>query len=113
MEIPFFPQILALSFFLIRLMTCLCLRFKISEVALTLTEQTQFSGSVFAEFQLVTEDFWPKEIQQMPNNNFELELIPTHVLYDCLDGVIPIVTGIINKSLTSGISPQCLKHALV
>ena len=34
------------------------------------------------------------------------------VLYDCLDRIIPIVTSVINKSLSSGIVPQCFKHAL-
>ena len=31
--------------------------------------------------------------------------------YDCLDEIIPIVTSIINKSLSSGIVSQCFKHA--
>ena len=44
--------------------------------------------------------------------------IPTNpvefgVLYNCLDGLIPIVTSIINKSLSSGIVPRCFKHAPV
>ena len=39
--------------------------------------------------------------------------MPTTVLYDCLDEIIPIVTSIMNKSLSSGIVPQCFKHALV
>ena len=36
-----------------------------------------------------------------------------HILYDCLDEIIPILTSIMNKSLSSGIVPQCFNHALV
>ena len=48
----------------------------------------------------------------MPQKSCDLYPIPIFVLYDCLDEIIPIVTGIINKSLSSGIVPQCFKHVL-
>ena len=37
----------------------------------------------------------------------------TSVLYDCLNKIIPIVTSIMNKSLSSGIVPRCFKYVLV
>ena len=49
----------------------------------------------------------------MPNKSCDLDLIPTSVLYNCLDEIVPIVTSTISKSLSSGIIPQCFKHALV
>ena len=49
----------------------------------------------------------------MPKKSCDLDPIPTSVLYDCLDEIIPIVISIINKSLSSGIVPQCFKHTLV
>ena len=52
-------------------------------------------------------------VQEMPQKSCDLDPIPTSVLYDCLDEIIPIVTSIINKSLSSGIVPDCFKHALV
>ena len=73
----------------------------------------EFSGTAFAEFQLVTEDFVKTIIQEMPQKSCDLDPIPSSVLYDCLKQIIPIVTSIMNKSLSSGIVPQCLKHALV
>ena len=39
--------------------------------------------------------------------------MPSAVLEDCFDEMIPIVTSITKKSLSSGIAPQCFKHALV
>ena len=49
----------------------------------------------------------------MPQKSCDLDPIPISVLSDCLDEIIPIVTSIMNKSLSSGIVPDCFKHALV
>ena len=49
----------------------------------------------------------------MPQKSCDLDPIPTSVLYDCLDENILTVTSIMNKTLPSGIVPQCFKHALV
>ena len=48
----------------------------------------------------------------MPKKSFDLDPIPTPILHDCLDEITPIVTDIVNKSL-SCVVPQCFKHALV
>ena len=77
------------------------------------TNPVEFSGIVFAEFQLVTEYFVTTVVQEMPKKSCDLDPIPTPVLYDCLDEIIPIVTSIINKSLSFGIVPQCFKHVLI
>ena len=77
------------------------------------TNPVEFSGTAFAEFQLVTEDFVKTVVQEMPQKSCDLDPIPTSVLYDCLDEIVPIVTSIMNKSLSSGIVPDCFKHALV
>ena len=77
------------------------------------TNPVEFSGTVFAEFQLVAKDFVKTVVPEMPQKSCDLDPIPISVLYDCLDKIILIVTSIINKSLSSGIVPQCFKHALV
>ena len=77
------------------------------------TNSVEFSGTAFAEFQLATEDFVQTIVQEMPQKSCDLDPISTSVLCDCLDEIIPIVTSIMNKSLSSGIVPQCFKHALV
>ena len=76
------------------------------------TNPVEFSGTIFAEFQLVTEDFVKTVVQEMPQKSCDLDPIPTSVLYDCLDEIIPIETSLINTSLSSGIVPQYFKHAL-
>ena len=79
----------------------------------TPTNPVEFSGTAFAELQLVTEDFVKTVVQEMPQKSCDLDPIPTSALYDCLDEIIPIVTSIMNKPLSSGIVPQCFKHDLV
>ena len=49
----------------------------------------------------------------MPKKSCYLDPMPTSVFYDCLDEIIPTVTSIMNKSLSSGIVSECFKHALV
>ena len=69
------------------------------------TNRAEYSGTAFAEFQLVTEDFVKTVVQEMPPKSCDLDPIPTSVLYGCLDGIISTVTSIINKFLSFGIVP--------
>ena len=43
----------------------------------------------------------------------ELDPIPSKLLIECLDSILPSLTDLFNSSLASGIIPQCLKSALV
>ena len=52
-------------------------------------------------------------VQEMLKKSCDLDPVPTSVLYDWLEEILPIVTSIIHDSLSSGIVPQCFKHALV
>ena len=72
------------------------------------TDPVEFSGTAFAEFQLITEFFVKAIVQEMPQKSCDLNPISTTVRYDCLDEIISIVTSIINKSLSSDIVPQCM-----
>ena len=53
------------------------------------TNPVEFSGTAFAEFQLVTEDFVKTVVEEMPPKSCDLDPIPTSVLFDCLDEIIP------------------------
>ena len=57
------------------------------------TNPVEFSGTAFAEFQLVTEDFVNTVVQEIPQKSCDFDPIPTSVLNDCLDNIIPIVTS--------------------
>ena len=43
----------------------------------------------------------------------ELDPIPSKLLIECLDSIIPSLTDLFNSSLATGIFPQCFKSALV
>ena len=93
------------------------------EAALTLTghppDTVEFSGTPFAEFQLITNDCVKEVLQEMSKKkkkkkkSCDLDPIPTPILHDCLEEITPIVADIVNKSLSCGVVPQCIKHALV
>ena len=72
------------------------------------TNPAEFSGTAFAEFQLVTEDFVKTVVQEMPQRSCDRDPIPTSVLYDYLDEIIPIVTSIMDKSFSFGIALNML-----
>ena len=43
----------------------------------------------------------------------ELDPIPSKLLIECLDSILPSLTDLLNSSIASGIFPQCLISALV
>ena len=42
-----------------------------------------------------------------------LNPIPTSLLFECSDQVVPLLTTIVNRSLATGIFPSCMKSAVV
>ena len=77
------------------------------------TDTVEFSGTLFAEFQLITNDCAKEVLQEMPKESCDLDPIPAPILHDCSEEITPIAADIINNSLSRGIIPQCFKHALV
>ena len=47
------------------------------------------------------------------NSSCMLDPMPTKLLKQCVDKVLPMITAIVNKSLTHGHFPSDLKHALI
>ena len=65
------------------------------------------------EFHPVTEDEVRKIIIASPTKSCMLDPIPTHLLKDLLVVLIPIITCIINLSLSTARVPACYKIAAV
>ena len=76
------------------------------------TDTVEFSGTLFAEFKLITNDCVKEVLQEMPKKSCDLNPIPTPILHDCLEEITPIAADIV-KSLSCGVVPQCFKHAVV
>ena len=69
--------------------------------------------SKYSVFPTVTVDEVKKYIAKSPSKSCALDPIPTHILKDCMDEVSQVITDIVNKSLSSGHMPDCLKEALI
>ena len=57
------------------------------------------------QFVEVSEDYVMRMIKSMPTKSCELDTIPTNVLKQCLDILVPPITKLVNLSLTSGSFP--------
>jgi hypothetical protein len=52
-------------------------------------------------------------INEMPTKHCDLDPMPSGLVKDCSDELLPIITEIVNLSLKLGVMPSNLKHALV
>ena len=52
-------------------------------------------------------------LKSAPNKSCELDPIPTWLLKSSIDELLPIITDIMNASITSGYVPKSFKSALV
>ncbi len=66
-----------------------------------------------SEFKSLTVDEVKKIVLKSPNKYCELDRIPTNLLRECIDGILPLLTKIINLSLQVGDMPTSLKKAII
>jgi len=64
-------------------------------------------------FQPTSETEVSNLLHSLPNKQCELDPIPTSLLKDCASILVPIITKIINLSLSTGNFPLLFKHSLV
>ena len=74
---------------------------------------TTFAGNPLLTFEPVTDEFVLKIINSASAKSCELDPIPTTLLYENFDILLPTITNIINTSLTTGIVRRDLKTAIV
>jgi hypothetical protein len=72
-----------------------------------------FHGTTCESFTPVTQDFVLSILKSMAPKSCELDPIPTCLLYEHLDVLLPTITNLINDSLSSGTIPAELKTAVV
>ena len=64
-------------------------------------------------FRPLSEEEVRKMIRKAPNKHCDLDPMPTWLLKECLDPLLPVLTLLINKSLELGYFPEAWKNALV
>ena len=75
-------------------------------------EVKKFTSSL-QEFRLLSEDEVRELVKKSPSKHCELDPMPTWLVKDCLEEILPILTRIINLSLQLGDVPLSLKHAII
>ena len=72
-----------------------------------------YKGPVLAEFESVTETGIYNLITALPPKSCILDPIPTNLTKECLRDLVPLITAIVNSSLSTGIVPPQFKQAIV
>ena len=86
--------------------------FPLSDISTT-QNCSHFSGTHLEIFKPVTEKHVLQILRKTSPKTCELDPIPTKLLYENFDILLPSITAIINESLSSGIIPSQLKSAMV
>ena len=74
---------------------------------------TDYVTSQYSAFEKVSQLTVKECILNSAPKSCELDPIPSKLLIECLDSILPSLTDLFNSSLASGIFPQCFKSALV
>jgi hypothetical protein len=77
------------------------------------THQPSVQFENLLEFTPATEIQIKEIISASNNSTCQLDPIPTSLLKECIEPLIPTVCKIINRSLESGSVPSCIKHAII
>ena len=70
-------------------------------------------SSTFSTFREVSEDEVRVIIRSSPITTCQTDPLPSTIFRESLNELLPVITMIINRSLTGGLFPSCLKHALI
>ena len=72
-----------------------------------------YNGPMFSDFVPVTEKEISDLITQSPSKSCMLDPIPTDMLKQYTSDLAPLITDIVNRSLSSGVVPKLFKQAVV
>ena len=76
-------------------------------------QPSYFVGETLSEFSPVSEDQLAKIISNCKPTSQSVNPIPTKIVLDCLDVLLPVLVNTINSSLHSAIAPKPLKTAVI
>ncbi len=76
------------------------------------TTNTKYTQQL-TEFKILSQEEVKKLISTSANKHCELDPIPTWLLKECIDDLLPLITQIINLSLHLGDMPLSLKKAII
>lgn len=89
------------------------IRENIPHQASTVTSERAFTGVPLTHFDPATEDEVKKVLSSAPNKSCELDPLPTWLIKQCSEHLTPLITTIVNKSLSTSHVPADFKRAIV
>ena len=72
-----------------------------------------FAGKPLTHFSAVSETAVSALLKKRACKTCDLDPIPTSLLFDCSDEIVPAFTHVVNQSLLSGTFQTVFKHAIV
>ena len=72
-----------------------------------------YDGPKFSCFSYVSEHDVHELLADLPNKSSVLDPIPTHFVKQSADNLVPLITSVVNASLSSGCMPKQFKTAIV
>ncbi len=84
-----------------------------TEDAVSLVHETPKYNKVLTEFRSMSQEEVKKLISTSSSKHCDLDPIPTWLLKECVDELLPLITQIINVSLQLGDMPLSLKRAII
>ena len=78
-----------------------------------MSSDIEFSGEHFSEFAPVSDRELLKIINSAPTKSCELDPLPTFLLKQCVEPLLPLISAIINKSLSDSKVPHYFKAAII
>ncbi len=79
----------------------------------TVTDDTMQTESVFSAFRNLSETDVAKLIKESATKSCILDPIPTWILRQWLNVLLPVITQIINLTLSTSVTPNNLKHTIL
>ena len=81
--------------------------------AISVANDSVRCSHLFSQFEIFICDTVKQIIRSLSSKSCSLDPIPTHLLKDQLDAIAPVITAIVNESLTSGEFPSALIQPLI
>ncbi|XP_068724147.1 uncharacterized protein [Montipora capricornis] len=76
-------------------------------------QESSFAGTPFNNFQSISSEGIKKLVLNAPNKTYENDPIPTKIVKDCINELLPTISNMVNLSLSSGHFPDIWREGLV
>ena len=77
------------------------------------SDEVSYKGRHLSSFDLVSEEYVLRLIKLSPNKYCESDPLPSWLLKACTKQLLPVISEIVNRSLSSGTFPSCFKQAII